>query len=133
MACLEALKGGCTTLCEFFNTNQDPELADVCVQVMRPTGIRGVLARTFQDYGDEFGTPECYIEPVDAAIAEVDRLRGGYDDGDMPSVWTGSHPTRAAMPKRRMPTVIRSRCTTIPKSLLGRAWSLAYGNPFVVY
>ena len=39
LACLEALKGGCTTLLEFFYTNQDPELADVCIEAMRSTGV----------------------------------------------------------------------------------------------
>lgn len=95
LACLEALKSGCTTLCEFFYTNQDPELADVCALTMRRTGIRGVLMRTFQDLGQEYNTPDCYIEPVETAIAEVERLRRTYDDGDMLSVWTGPDVTWA--------------------------------------
>ena len=95
VTCLEALKCGCTTLCEFFYTNQDPELADVCIQTMRRTGIRSVLMRTFQDLGQEYDTPECYIEPVETAIAEVERLRASYDDGNMLSVWTGPDVTWA--------------------------------------
>ena len=95
VTCLEALKCGCTTLCEFFYTNQNPELADVCIQTMRRTGIRSVLMRTFQDLGQEYNTPECYIEPVEVAIAEVERLRKSYDDGDMLSVWTGPDVTWA--------------------------------------
>lgn len=89
ITCLEALKSGCTTLCEFFYTNQDPSLADVCAETMKRTGIRSVLMRTFQDIGQEYGTPECYMEPVETAIREVERLRAAYDDGDMLSVWTG--------------------------------------------
>lgn len=95
LACLEAIKSGCTTLCEFFYTNQDPELADVCVRTMQRTGIRGVLMRTFQDLGQEYNTPDCYIEPVETAIAEVERLRRAYDDGNMMSVWTGPDVTWA--------------------------------------
>lgn len=95
VTCLEALKCGCTTLCEFFYTNQDPELADVCIQTMRRTGIRSVLMRTFQDLGQEYNTPDCYIEPVEVAIAEADRLHKSYDDGDMLSVWTGPDVTWA--------------------------------------
>ena len=95
LTCLEALKCGCTTLCEFFYTNQDPELADVCIQTMRRTGIRSVLMRTFQDLGQEYNTPDCYIEPVETAITEVERLRKGYDDGDLLSVWTGPDVTWA--------------------------------------
>lgn len=95
VTCLEALKCGCTTLCEFFYTNQDPELADVCIQTMQRTGIRSVLMRTFQDLGQEYDTPDCYIEPVEMAIDEVERLRKGYDNGDMLSIWTGPDVTWA--------------------------------------
>ena len=95
VASLEALKSGCTTLCEFFYTSQDPELADVCIETMQRTGIRRVFMRTFQDLGQEYNTPACYIEPVDVAIAEVERLRASYDDGDMTCVWTGPDVTWA--------------------------------------
>ena len=89
LACLEAIKSGCTTLCEFFYTNQDPELADVCIETMRSTGIRSVFARTFQDFGEEYNTPQCYIEPVETAIDEVERLRRSYLPDDRLSIWTG--------------------------------------------
>ena len=89
LACLEALKSGCTTLSEFFYTNQDPELADVCIETMRSTGIRSVFMRTFQDFSGEYNTPACYIEPVEKAILEVERLRKTYLPDDMLSVWTG--------------------------------------------
>lgn len=95
LTCLEALKSGCTTLCEFFYTNQDPELADVCIETMRETGIRSVLMRTFQDYGEEYNVPACYIEPVETAIKEVERLRSAYLPDDMLSVWTGPDVTWA--------------------------------------
>ena len=97
IACLEALKSGCTTLCEFFYTNQDPELADVCIETMQSVGIRSVLMRTFQDYGEEYNTPSCYIEPVETAIKEVERLRRKYLPltGDMLSIWTGPDVTWA--------------------------------------
>lgn len=95
ITCLEALKSGCTTLCEFFYTNQDPELADVCIETMKSTGIRGIFMRTFQDYGEEYNTPACFIEPVDAAIDEVERLRSLYRADDMVSIWTGPDVTWA--------------------------------------
>ena len=53
LACMEALKSGCTTLCEFFYTNQDPELAHACIEGMQSTGIRSVFIRTFQDTGED--------------------------------------------------------------------------------
>ena len=95
IACLEALKSGCTTLCEFFYTNQDPELADVCIETMRKTGIRSVFMRTFQDYGEEYNVPGCYIEPVEKAIEEVERLRKIPCADDMLSIWTGPDVTWA--------------------------------------
>lgn len=95
LACLESLKSGCTTLCEFFYTNQDPELADVCIETMRSTGIRTVLMRTFQDYDGEYDTPSCYIETVEKAIDEVERLRCSYLSDDMLSIWTGPDVTWA--------------------------------------
>ena len=99
VACLEALKSGCTTLCEFFYTNQDPELADVCAETMRKTGIRSVLMRTFQDYGEEYNVPDVYVEPVEKAIEEVERLRKKYDSDDMISIWTGPDVTWATTRK----------------------------------
>jgi 5-methylthioadenosine/S-adenosylhomocysteine deaminase len=86
IACLEALKSGCTTLCEFFYTNQSPELADVCIETMQFTGIRSVFMRTFQDFGDEYNVPACYIESVDQAIRELERLRSTYISNDMLSI-----------------------------------------------
>ena len=99
VACLEALKSGCTTLCEFFYTNQDPELADVCIETMQKTGIRSVFMRTFQDYGEEYNVPDCYIEPVEKAIEEVERLRKIPCSDDMLSIWTGPDVTWATTRK----------------------------------
>ena len=95
VACLEALKSGCTTLCEFFYTNQTPELADTCIETMRKTGIRSVFMRTFQDYGEEYNVPACYIEPVEKAIEETERLRKAWITDDMLSIWTGPDVTWA--------------------------------------
>ena len=95
IACLEALKSGCTTFCEFFYTNQDTELADVCIETMRKTGIRSIFMRTFQDYGEEYNVPSCYLEPVEKAIGEVERLRKTYSSEDMLTIWTGPDVTWA--------------------------------------
>ena len=64
---------------------------------MQSVGIRSVLMRTFQDYGEEYNTPSCYIEPVETAIKEVERLRRKYLPltGDMLSIWTGPDVTWA--------------------------------------
>ena len=89
LACMEALKSGCTTLCEFFYTDQDPELAYACIEGMQSTGIRSVFIRTFQDTGEEYGMPSVFIEPADKAMREVSLLRKRYKEDDMLSIWTG--------------------------------------------
>lgn len=89
LACMEALKSGCTTLCEFFYTNQDPELAYACIEGMRSTGIRSVFIRTFQDTGEEYGMPAMFIEPAAKAMREVEALKKRYTEDDMLSIWTG--------------------------------------------
>lgn len=89
LACMEALKSGCTTLCEFFYTNQARELAHACIEGMRATGIRSVFIRTFQDAGEEYGMPSIFIEPADKAMREVEALKKCYKEDDMLSIWTG--------------------------------------------
>ena len=89
LACMEALKSGCTSICEFFYTNQDPDLAHACIEGMRSTGIRSVFIRTFQDTGEEYGMPSIFIEPADRAMREVEALRKRYHEDDMLSIWTG--------------------------------------------
>ena len=88
-ACMEALKSGCTTLCEFFYTNQDPELACSCIEGMLSAGIRSVFIRTFQDTGEEYGMPSMFIEPARKAMWEVESLKKRYKEDDMLSIWTG--------------------------------------------
>ena len=89
LACMEALKSGCTTLCEFFYTNQDPELACSCIEGMLSAGIRSVFIRTFQDTGEEYGMPSMFIEPARKAMWEVESLKKRYKEDDMLSIWTG--------------------------------------------
>ena len=89
LASMEALKSGCTTICEFFYTNQDPELAYACIEGMRSTGIRSIFIRTFQDTGEEYGMPSVFIEPASKAMREVESLKKRYKEDDMFSIWTG--------------------------------------------
>ncbi len=89
LACMEALKSGCTAICEFFYTNQDPELAYACIEGMRSTGIRSVFIRTFQDTGEEYGMPSIFIEPAEKAMREVASLKKRCKEDDMLTIWTG--------------------------------------------
>lgn len=89
LACMEALKSGCTAICEFFYTDQDAELAHACIEGMRSTGIRSVFCRTFQDTGEDYGMPRAFIESADKAMGEVAALRRRYDEDDMFRIWCG--------------------------------------------
>ena len=89
LACMEALNSGCTAICEFFYTNQDPGLAHACIEGMQSTGIRSIFIRTFQDTGEAYGMPSIFIEPADKAMREVEALRKRYREDDMLSIWTG--------------------------------------------
>ena len=89
LACMEALKSGCTAICEFFYTNQDPELACACIEGMKSTGIRSVFIRTFQDTGEEYGMPSVFIEPAEKAMREVASLKRCCKEDDMLTIWTG--------------------------------------------
>lgn len=89
LACMEALKSGCTTMSEFFYTNQDVELAHSCIDGMVSTGIRSIFIRTFQDTGEEYGMPKCFLEPAGKAMKEVEALKKKYQENDMLSIWTG--------------------------------------------
>lgn len=65
-------------------------LAHGVIDGMESTGIRSVFIRTFQDTGEEYGMPKCFIEPVSKVVKEVDALRNKYKDKDqgMLSIWT---------------------------------------------
>lgn len=91
LASMEAMRSGCTTLAEFFYTNQSPELAPAVIEGMLSTGIRSVFIRTFQDCGEDYGMPAPFIESADDAMDAVEKLRRGYRKADNPllDIWTG--------------------------------------------
>lgn len=91
LASMEAIRSGCTTLAEFFYTNQSPELAPAVIDGMLSTGIRSVFIRTFQDCGEDYGMPAPFIEPASDAMRAVEELRTGYGNGTHPllDIWTG--------------------------------------------
>jgi 5-methylthioadenosine/S-adenosylhomocysteine deaminase len=60
-----------------------PFLADAVYRGLEGTGIRAVIARGFLTRGEENGVPPALIEPLEQALADVERLRATYasDDG----------------------------------------------------
>jgi 5-methylthioadenosine/S-adenosylhomocysteine deaminase len=91
LASMEAIKTGCTSLAEFFYTTQDEQLAHSVIGGMQSVGIRTIFIRTFQDTGAAYGMPDCFIEPAEKAMLEVDKLKKAYasQKWDMVDIWTG--------------------------------------------
>lgn len=70
LGCLEAIKGGTTTLVDNHYVNCDPSNSDRVCQAMRDSGIRGVLAR---GYANTYYDPKI-MEPDSVIHEELARL-----------------------------------------------------------
>ncbi len=77
--CAEALTTGTTTLLDFMYVHPRGGLADAVTAAMSRVGIRGVMARGYMTAGDDVGTPSELIEPLDAALADAERLIGEWN------------------------------------------------------
>lgn len=72
---VEALRSGATTIVDFMYAHPRPQLTDAVIRGLEATGIRALVARGFVTQGVELGIPAELIEPVDAALSDVARLR----------------------------------------------------------
>ena len=126
LACMEALKSGCTSICEFFYTNQDAELAHACIEGMQSTGIRSVFIRVFQDTGEEYGMPTEFIEPADRAMREVAALKKQFHEDDMFTIWTGPDVTWSTTNRAIRPcwSIVRASMSAIPCISRKRKWTM---------
>lgn len=70
LGCLEAIKGGTTTLVDNHYINCDPSNSDMVLEAMRESGIRGVLAR---GYANKYYHPDI-LESASTVQAELNRL-----------------------------------------------------------
>lgn len=70
LGCLEAIKGGTTTLVDNHYVNCDPSNSDRVCEAMRESGIRGVLAR---GYANMYYDPKI-MEPDETIHREFSRL-----------------------------------------------------------
>lgn len=70
LGCLEAIKGGTTTLVDNHYINCDPSNSDRVLEAMRQSGIRGVLAR---GYAEKYYHPDI-LEPAQTVHRELTRL-----------------------------------------------------------
>lgn len=72
LGCLEAMKGGVTTVCEHNFLNPHPDCARETVRAIRDSGLRAVFARTIMDTGEI--VPECVREKPDQAFRLIEQL-----------------------------------------------------------
>lgn len=72
LGCVEALRGGVTTLCEHNFLNPSPECAFETIRAIRDSGLRAVFARTIMDTGEI--VPDCVKEKPEAAFRHIESL-----------------------------------------------------------
>jgi 5-methylthioadenosine/S-adenosylhomocysteine deaminase len=77
LGCVEMIKSG-TTSCVDFMGFPNPRFSEQVVEAFRETGIRGTLARTFLDTGEDFGLVKDQIQSNKEALREVKRLFDEY-------------------------------------------------------
>ena len=76
--CWEALRSGTTCLVDFMYVHPRPWLSDAVIRGMQESGIRGVFARGYCDTGVEEGVPPPLVQPLDAILADCERVATRY-------------------------------------------------------
>src|SRR3990172_730947 len=87
LGCVEALRGGVTTLCEHNFLNPSPECAFETIRAIQDAGLRAVFARTIMDKGDI--VPDCVKEKPDAAFRHIESLLAKHKGGGSLTFMTG--------------------------------------------
>jgi 5-methylthioadenosine/S-adenosylhomocysteine deaminase len=77
LGCVEMIKSG-TTACVDFMGFPNPRFSEQIVRAYKETGIRGTIARTFLDTGEDFGLVKDQIQSNEEALREVKRLFNEY-------------------------------------------------------
>ncbi len=76
LGCVEAIRGGVTTVCEHNFLNPSPECAIETLRAMQHSGLRAVFARTVMDDGEI--VPECTRETADQAFRRIEDILAKY-------------------------------------------------------
>jgi 5-methylthioadenosine/S-adenosylhomocysteine deaminase len=72
LACIEAIRGGVTTVCEHNFLNPSPECAFETIRAIGDSGLRGVFARTIMDSGEI--VPDCTKETPEEAFRRIENI-----------------------------------------------------------
>jgi 5-methylthioadenosine/S-adenosylhomocysteine deaminase len=78
LGCLESIRSGATTLLDFMYPHAQPGLSAPIIRAFQESGIRGVFARGYVDYGLEEGVPPEIIEDTHQALADCRQLFENY-------------------------------------------------------
>ncbi|MBI2367576.1 MAG: amidohydrolase [Deltaproteobacteria bacterium] len=87
LGCVEAIRGGVTTLCEHNFLNPSPDCAFETVRAIQDSGLRAVFARTIMDTGEI--VPDCVKEKPDAAFRHIESLLAKHKSGADLTFMTG--------------------------------------------
>ena len=87
LGCVEALRGGVTTLCEHNFLNPSPDCAFETLRAIQDSGLRAVFARTIMDKGDI--VPDCVKEKPAAAFRHIEEILARHGSAAGLSFMTG--------------------------------------------
>lgn len=87
LGCIEAIRGGVTTVCEHNFLNPDPDCALETVRAMQDSGLRAVFARTIMDSGEI--VPDCTRETPERAFGRIEAVLRNHQGADRLTFMTG--------------------------------------------
>src|SRR5258705_3252807 len=87
LGCVEAIRGGVTTVCEHNFLNPSPECAFETIRAIRDSGLRAVFARTIMDTGDI--VPDCTKEKPEQAFRSIEAILAKHRNDGQLSFMTG--------------------------------------------
>jgi 5-methylthioadenosine/S-adenosylhomocysteine deaminase len=87
LACVEAIRGGVTTVCEHNFLNPHPDCAFETIRAIRESGLRAVFARTIMDTGEI--VPACVKEKPAAAFRHIEDIMDRHKNSPGLSFMTG--------------------------------------------
>ncbi|HEX9445020.1 MAG TPA: amidohydrolase [Candidatus Binatia bacterium] len=87
LGCVEAIRGGVTTVCEHNFLNPSPECAFETIRAVQDSGLRAVFARTVMDSGEI--VPDCVKEKPDQAFRLIEDVLARHQSGARLGFMTG--------------------------------------------
>jgi 5-methylthioadenosine/S-adenosylhomocysteine deaminase len=75
----EAIRSGTTCIVDFMYPHPRPYLSDAIIRGLVESGIRAVFGRGYIDTGVEDGVPPELVQPLDAILADCERVARRYD------------------------------------------------------